>query len=214
MSEEKKIEMENPSAEEIKPTVPAVPPHKEYAKRMLNFSNFYIGFIAVVGVIMAIAVAVAVLYNVLLGVALALFGAFFYWTILSDNMSNMLGVRYVSLAGGIRITMCRARYGDVMWIPERLMGFDIIAIGDGAFKSPKNSELKKVFLPKTLSEIGKDIFEGCDALGDIYYQGSEEEFGKISCETDLSPYRIIFDAKYPPVAKKKKKLARQIQKII
>lgn len=217
MSEEKKIEIEENvvSAEgtpESQPNRPAVPPHKEYAKRMLNFSEFYVGFIVIVAIVMAIAIAIAVLYSVMLGVALALFGAFFYTTLLSDNMSKMLGFRYVSLAGGIRITMCRARYGEVMWMPDRLMGFDVIAIGDGAFKSPKNAELKKVFLPKTLKTIGKDIFEGCEAIEDIYYQGSEEEFSRIACETDLSHYRIIFDAKYPPLAKKKKKPSRAVQK--
>lgn len=217
MSEEKKIEIEENivSAElnpEPQPDRPAVPPHKEYAKRMLNFSEFYVGFIVIVGIVMAIAVAIAVLYSVMIGVALALFGAFFYTTLLSDNMSKMLGFRYVSLAGGIRITMCRARYGEVMWMPDRLMGFDVIEIGDGAFKSPKNAELKKVFLPKTLKTIGKDIFEGCEAIEDIYYQGSEEEFSRIACETDLSCYRIIFDAKYPPLAKKKKKTSRAVQK--
>ena len=225
MSEEKKIEIEEsavrtePAPEqsseqktEQKPAQPAVPPHKEYARRMLSFSSFYVGFIATVVAIMAIAVAVAVLFNVALGVALALFGVLFYTRILSDNMSKTLGFRYVSIVGGIRITMCRARYGDVMWMPEALMGFEVIAIGDAAFKSPKNSELKKVFLPRTLKVIGKDIFEGCEALEDIYYQGSEEEFAKIESETDMSAYRIIFDAKYPPLPKKKKKPAGAAKK--
>ena len=217
MSEEKKIEIEESdvsaeTAPEQKKQAPAVPPHKEYAKRMLNFSEFYIGFILTVGLIMAFAVVMAVLYSVAVGVALAAFGVLLYTTLLSDNMSKMLGFKYVSLAGGIRLTMCRARYGEVMWVPDRLMGFDVIAIGDGAFKSPRNVGLKKVFLPKTLTAIGKDVFEGCEALEDIYYQGSEEEFAKISCETELSAYRIIFDAKYPPVAKKKKKPAKAAQK--
>ena len=214
MSEENKIEI-NESAENApapQSARPANPPHKEYAKRMLSFSSFYIGFIVIVGVIMALAVAVAVLYNVMLGVAIAAFGVFFYTSFLSENLSKTLGFRYVSLAGGIRLTMCRARYGEVMWVPESLMWFDVIAIGDGAFTSPKNAELKKVFLPKTLTEIGKDVFSGCDALEDIYYQGSEEEFAKISSETDFSAYRIIFDAKYPPMPKKKKKPAAPAEK--
>ena len=210
MSEDKKIEIEETAPPEESATPPkserpAVPPHKEYAKRMLNFSDFYIGFIVIVGIIMAAAICVAVLYNVAFGVAIAAFGVFFYTSFLSENLSKTLGFRYVSLAGGIRLTMCRARYGEVMWVPDRLMWFDVIAIGDGAFKSEKNAELKKVFLPRTLTEIGKDVFEGCDSLEDIYYQGSEEDFAKISCGTDLSAYRIIFDAKYPPLLKRKKK---------
>lgn len=219
MSEENKIEIENTASseqateqpmetpaeqkQEQNTQRPAVPPHKEYARRMLNFSGFYIGFIAIVCAIMAIAIAVAVLYNVAFGVAIALFDVFFYMRLLSDNMFKTLGFKYVSIAGGVRLTSCRARYGEVMWVPENLMGFDVIELGDGAFCSQRNGELKKVFLPKTLKRIGKDVFEGCEALEDIYYQGSEDEFSRISSETELSAYRIIFDAKYPPIPKKK-----------
>lgn len=220
MAEENKIEIEKAaeSAErapeqvteqkpeqttEQKPARPALPPHKEYARRMLNFSGFYVGFIAIVCAIMAIAIAVAVLYNVAFGVAVALFDVFFYLRLLSDNMFKTLGFRYATGAGGMRLTACRARYGEVMWVPESLMGFEIIEISDGAFKTDKNKELKKVFLPKTLKRIGKDVFEGCEALEDIYFQGSEAEFSGIASETELSAYRIIFDAKYPPIPKKK-----------
>ena len=218
MSEEKNINTEQTaSVSDALESAPqkksaALPPHKEYAKRMLEFSNFYVGFIIVIGCIMASAVALAVIYNVLLGVAVATFGAVFYVSVLSDNLSRTLGFRYVSLAGGIRLTMCRARYGEVMWVPGQLMGFDVIAIGDGAFKSPKNGSLKKVFLPRTLKSIGKDVFSGCEELSDIYYQGSEEEFSKIESLTDLSAYRVNFDAKYPPMLKKKKKSAGAAKK--
>ena len=92
-----------------------------------------------------------------------------------------------------------------MWVPQRLMWFDVIEIGDRAFCAKRNAELKKVFLPLTLRRIGKDIFDGCPLIETIYYEGSKEAFDKIESDTDILGYSVIFDAKYPPVAKKKKK---------
>jgi hypothetical protein len=201
-SEEIALAEEKEQKEEKKP---ALPPHKEYAKRMIDFGNFYIGFLALIVAAMAAAVAVAILYNVMLGVSMAIFGVIIYAAMVPDNMSKNLGVRYESIVGGIKLTSCRPRYGEVMWVPDRLMWFDVIAIGDKAFSSKKNAELKKVFLPNTLKEIGEDVFSGCSALEDIYYQGSEDEWSKISSATDMSGYRLIFNAKYPPLPKKRKK---------
>ena len=209
MSEDKKDVMQGEDMNSLADTEkkekkPQLPPHMEYSKRMLEFSSYYTGILCMVAAIVFAAIALAVLYNVLVGVAIALFGVVLYSVMVSDNMSKTVGVRYTSIAGGIRLTLCRARYGDVMWVPSSLIGFDVIAIGDRAFSSPKNAELKRVFLPSTLKEIGVDIFAGCEALEVIYYQGSEEEWKKITTLTDTSAYKLVFDAKYPAPMKKKK----------
>lgn len=176
---------------------------EEYIKRMQAFSKFYISILVLVAAIMAGAIAAAVLYDVIAGISLGFFGAVLYAVQVPDRMSREVGVRYVSLAGGIRITACRARYGERLLIPNRLMWFDVIEIGDGAFSSDKNAELKEVFLPSTLKMIGKDVFSGCDALETIYYGGSKEDFGGVCSETDLSSFKIVFDAEYPKIPKKK-----------
>ena len=84
------------------------------------------------------------------------------------------------------------------------MRFDVTRIEDKAFLSKHNAELRCVFLPKTLLSIGKDVFEGCQSLEAIFFEGTEEEWERIEKETDLSSLRITFEAKYPPVVKKKK----------
>ena len=188
------------------PKKDVLPPHKEYAKRLLQFNTFYIQLLLSVGVIIAIGIALAVIYNVVLGVIVALSGVFLYRYLAVDEMSKKLGIRYSSGVGGITVLSCRARYGDVMWIPSRLIWFDVIKIGDKAFASEKNLELKRVFLPKTLKEIGSDIFEGCDALCEIHFEGTREEWEEIAKSSDVSTYKIYFDAKYPPIPKRKKKV--------
>jgi len=183
----------------------AIPPHKEYAKRLLQFNTFYIQLLLCVGVIIAIGIALAVIYNVVLGAIIALSGALLYRYLAVDEMSKKLGIRYTSGAGGVTVLSCRARYGDVIWIPRKLIWFDVIKIGDKAFASDKNLELKRVFLPKDLKEIGSDIFEGCGALCEIHFEGTQEEWDKIVKKSDLSLYKIYFEAKYPPIPKRKKK---------
>ncbi len=177
-------------------------PAEEYIKRMQAFSKFYISILALVAAIMAGAIVAAVLYDVLVGLSFALFGAILYAVQVSDRMSREVGMRYLSQAGGIRITTCRARYGERLFIPNSLMWFDVIEIGDSAFSSDKNAELKEVFLPSSLKVIGKDVFSGCDALETIYYEGTEEKFSEVLSETDLSGFKIVFDAEYPQIPKK------------
>ena len=80
----------------------------------------------------------------------------------------------------------------------------MIEIGDAAFASETNAELREVFLPSTLSVIGRDVFSGCESLEVIYYGGSEEAFGRVYSETDLSGVKIVFDAEYPQIPKKVK----------
>ena len=175
---------------------------EEYIKRMKAFSRFYVLMLIFVGALITGAIVAAVLYDVLVGVSVAFFGVIFYAVQVPEKMSKELGVRYVSLAGGIRMTKCRARYGERLLIPESLMWFDVIEIGDAAFASEKNRELREVFLPSTLKVIGRDVFSGCDALEVIYYGGSEEAFGRVYSETDLSGVKIVFDAEYPQIPKK------------
>ena len=175
---------------------------EEYIKRMRAFSRFYVAILAFVGAVMAGAIAAAVLYDVLVGVSVASFSVIFYAVEVPDKMSKELGVRYVSMAGGIRMTKCRARYGERLIIPENLMWFDVIEIGDEAFATDKNRELREVFLPSTLKVIGRDVFSGCESLEAIYYGGSEEAWSRVYSETDLSGIKIVFDAEYPQIPKK------------
>ena len=184
---------------------PALPPHKEYARRILKYKNYYFQLLCIMGAIAAVGVVVAVMFNLLFGVSLAVFSAVIYAFLASDEMYKSIGIKYKSVVGGIKLISCRATYGNVLWIPSSLIGFDVIEIGDRAFSSPKNDILTRVFLPKTLKKIGAEAFADCEALKEIFFEGTETEWNKIEKNTDISAYKIIFEAKYPPIPKKKKK---------
>ena len=186
------------------PAEVAIPPHKRYIQRLIKFQKYYFQLLMIVGGIIAVSVVIAVLYNLLLGVSTAIFAAILYNSWASSEMYKDIGLKYKSIAGGIKIIACKARYGEIMWIPASLIRFDVIEIDDRAFSSRNNEELSKLFLPKTLKYIGKDVFDGCDSLKEIFFEGNEEEWNKIEKKTDFSCYKVIFEAKYPPIPKKKK----------
>ncbi|MBQ8141508.1 MAG: hypothetical protein IJ038_07435 [Clostridia bacterium] len=191
--------------QEVKEERPALPPHKEYAKRNLQFHNYYNQLLFAICVAVVLAVAVAVAYNVVIGLSIGAVAAVIYAVFVSDEAYKKLGVKYKSIAGGAAVSACRARYGEVFWLPSRIIGFDVIRIDDRAFSSPKNEELKCVFLPSTLKEIGENIFEDCPSLCEIHFEGSEKDWERIEKKTDFSSLNLKFDAKYPPIPKKKNK---------
>ena len=181
-----------------------LPPHKRYIQRMQKFQKYYMQLIMIVGGIIAVSVVIAVVFNLLLGASIAVFAAILYASWTTSEMYRDIGLKYKSIVGGIKITACKARYGEIMWIPASLIHFDVIEIADNAFLGRSNEELTKLFLPKTLTYIGKDVFCGCESLKEIFFEGSKQDWEKIEKDTDMSCYKIIFDAKYPPMPKKKR----------
>ena len=198
----------NNEAEKV-PKKPELPPHKEYAKRMLGFNEKYIMTLCGAGVAIAAGIALAVFYEFIIGVAAAALGIVIYVKFVNADLYSLLGFEYKTYTDGLSLTLCRARYGDVMWIPAKLMYFDVTKIEDKAFSNKHNEELRCVFLPKSLKSIGKDVFEDCPALEDIFFEGSESEWEKIEKKTDFSALHLTFNAKYPPVKKKSKKKAEK-----
>ena len=198
-------ETDNSPAEEI-----FLPPDEEYIKRNLAFREYYRKLLCLVGAIEAAAITLGILWNVLVGVSVAVLGAVIYTVYASDESYKKLGGRYSSGVGGITLTKCRAVYGDTLIIPPSLIGLDVISIGDRAFcVSDKNNDLRIIYLPATLKTVGEDIFESCDSLDEIYFEGSEEEWEKIESRTDLSAYTVTFGAKYPELPKKEKKAKKK-----
>ena len=192
------------------PAAEALPPDEEYIKRTLAFRKYYKHLLYITGAIEAVAIALGVLWNVLVGASLAVLGAVIYFVYASDESYKRLGVKYSSGVGGITLTKCRAVYGDTLIIPPSLIGLDVISIGDKAFGvSDKNKDLRIICLPATLKAVGENVLDGCDALAEIYFEGSEEEWKRIDSRTDLSAYEITFGAEYPQLPKKEKKTKKK-----
>ncbi len=208
MSEEIKTTRENTSAnneQQIKDpkAAPALPPHKIYTRRLVKFRAYYSQLLITMGILAAISVVIAVAFNLIIGVAIAIATAIIYAFFVSDEMYKKLGIKYTSISGGLKINVSHARYGNVLWIPSNIIGLDVIEIGDRAFLSENNEALSCVFLPSTLKKIGENIFENCSSLTDVHFEGSEKQWRKIENKTDFSALNLKFDAKYPPLPKKK-----------
>lgn len=62
-------------------------------------------------------------------------------------------------------------------ITDLILSRNMGSIPEGAFKDMKN--LRRIWIPKGISYILKDTFIGCENLEEVYYEGSEEDFGKI-----------------------------------
>lgn len=195
--------------QEAQSQAPAKKPHKEYGARMQAFSAFYVQILVCVTAIIAIAIAAAVMYNVLVGIVVSISAVFFYKYMVNDKLKRSLGIGYKTVVGGLELTYCKAVYGGVIWIPARLIWHDVISIGTGALKSSEKYTLTRIFLPRTLGSISPDAFSGCDTLREIYFEGTEAEWQAIEGTDKLEGYSMLFEVKYPPVPKKKKKAVKQ-----
>ena len=72
-----------------------------------------------------------------------------------------------------------------------------------------SKSIKEIHLPKTLLRIGASAFAKLPALTDVYYEGSEEEWEKISQSAPLENVTMHFGEPIPkiqkPIKKKKNK---------
>ncbi|MBO7310472.1 MAG: hypothetical protein J6U86_03665, partial [Clostridia bacterium] len=78
-------------------------------------------------------------------------------------------------------------------------------IADRAFRSPKNSEAKEIYIPLGIEYIGKDIFGENSSFPVIYYEGKKEDWDKIKKDTDLGAAEIIFSTPIPTLPKASRK---------
>ena len=187
-----------PSAQESTPKKKK-DPEKLFPKRLEKFNGFYLLVVLASIVSLGVGIFVAVTSDLLWGVAIFFAAIFIYVYFTSSELHEKLGIWYKTDAGSLFVTKCRARYGDIFYIPARLLWYDVEEICDNAFFSPanKNAELRAIYLPKTLKRIGKNAFASCAALSEIHFEGTKEEFGKIENGTSLDGLEIIFGASYP-----------------
>lgn len=183
--------------------MPKLPPHKAYIKRLSAFNGFYLRLIIAIGVMLVAAIAVALLFSIVLGAAIVIAAVLLYRFFSQDELNKQLGLKFTSIVGGIRITSCAPRYGDVIWIPRTLAYFEVTELCDGAIKSSSSAELRCLFLPKSLRRIDPKAFSECESLSEIRFEGSREEWEGIEKPEELSGITLFFDAVYPPMSSKK-----------
>ena len=178
-------------------------PEQEYIKRICAYDKYYLRLVVCIAAVMAMAIVVMVIKNWLIGTCVAIVCAILYSTFASDEMFKGLGLKYKSTVGSVCVTGCRAKYGNEFYVPPRIMWYDVTEISDRAFDSPKNAGLTCVHFPKSLTNIGENIFENCPAIERVCFEGSEEEWNKIEKRTSFDGITIEFNVRYPEKPSKK-----------
>ena len=87
----------------------------------------------------------------------------------------------------------------------------ILRIGSYAFNGASN--LKTVFIPKTIEYIGHEAFEGCSSALEIRYQGSEEDWKKIRIAEDnpaLASVKMKYNCKHTSIELDQKELRLKV----
>lgn len=178
---------------------------EQYLKRLAGTHKNYRQLVICCAVVTVTAIGIAVMYQILLGVSLAIFcaGVFIYFS--SEDIYKQLGLSYTHECGTIHIKRAIAKYGDTLFIPSRLVWADVTRIDDNAFASDKNAELRSVYIPKSIRSVGKNVFGDHAVRIEIYYEGSEQDFRLIEGVETLVFGAISFGCAQPVLPPKQKK---------
>ena len=93
---------------------------------------------------------------------------------------------------GYSVSAGRAKYLDYVVVPEEYLGKPVVRIEEGGFR---NCEMKALYLPDNLEEIGAEAFYGCENLTDL----SISPYGKLKTVGDRAFYgcpqikEVLFD---------------------
>ncbi len=177
---------------------------KAYKTRLALFQKNYLTLVVAVGVALLGGIALAIHLNVWLGIAIALLAAAVYVYFSPRECKRVLGIGYKNTDGRIVITRAVPREGKTVIIPERLIWADVTDIARGAL-AVGEGELCEVYVPKSVTRIGENIFG--DEIGEltVRFQGNAEEWAAVEKHTDFEGITLVFDTPYPTLPKKQRK---------
>ncbi len=170
---------------------------ERYSLRLLEFEKFYLTVVLFSAAAVFVGIAVAVLFDLLIGAACSVAAAAVYVYFVCDEARKQLGIRYKNTCGHIVITKLICVYGDCLVLPSKFIYADVRVIGDGALDSEENNDLATLYLPSSIRRIGKDIFGEHTPLITVCFEGTREEWESIEKETDFSVCSILFECEYP-----------------
>ncbi len=175
---------------------------QKYVSALKKFSDFYVLLLCITGVACAAAITVAIMFNVIIGIAIAVFACAIYIYFSENKSRAILGIDYKNVCGSITVTHAFATYGTALFIPSLLIFADVTRLGDGAFNSQKNCNIKEIYLPASIEYIGKDIFGSTCIPDTVYFEGTSEDWNKIQKHTSFEEIKIVFNTQMPSLPKK------------
>ena len=172
-------------------------PDARYVTRLARFHRFYWWLVACMGAVCALATVVAVVANVLVGLCAAIVAAVLYHNFKKQKLAGTLGLSGIACEGGLCIVSASASGEDTLFIPDRLMGMRVRALGDTAFDGKGNEALTVLCLPSGLAPLEKDIFSSLPSLSTIRFAGTHEEWARIAAACILDGVTVECDVPYP-----------------
>ena len=172
-------------------------PAARYALRMRRFTNDYRLLVICMGTVSALAIVVAVVANVLVGLCAAVAVATIYTYYKRASLQKHLGLRCETTDDGLCVTALSADGTDTLFVPARLMGLRITSLGDAAFANEKNASVTALYLPATLKAIGRDLLAGLDTLETVFFEGSQDEWDSLPKQTDFGAVAVVPSTPYP-----------------
>ncbi len=175
----------------------SLPHGARYVYRMRRHEQSYLTLVIIIGAIMAMAIVVAVVANVLVGLSIAIVAAFAYEHFKKNAMRRILRLSYAAVTEGLCVTLLSANGEAELYVPDRLIGLRVTALGNAPFATVGNESVTALYLPSTLTTVGKDVFSGLDSLESICFEGSRDAWEHIAGINAFADIPVTYDVPYP-----------------
>ena len=187
--------------------------NEKFLSALKKTAELYRNITVICAIIVAGAIAVAALWNVFVGLAMGIAAVLLYMFMSKKALEKWLGISYKSTSGELTVTKIDAKHKEEIWIPSRLIGLDVTVIEKNAFSAEGSKLVKKLHLPATLKEIEEGAFDGCEALEELYFEGTDCEWKEIKNSEKLSSLKITFCDSSAYTFTKKAKKAKKIKTV-
>lgn len=177
---------------------------QKFLNSLKKANKGYIWAIVIAGIIATAAIICSVHYRVSLGALLLVLSAVTYLAIVINLLYSTLGIAYKAYHGGMTVTAFYGKDRKIVYVPDKVMMLTVTEIGKKAFTHESSKSIKEIHLPNTLLRIGASAFAKLPALTDVYYEGSQEEWEKISELAPLENVTLHFNEPIPRIQKPKK----------
>ncbi len=175
----------------------ALAPEGRYSRRLYGFEKYYLTLVLLSAAAVMCGIAVAIFLNLLVGASTVLLAAFAYVYFVGDEARKQLGIRYANIGGHIVIKSLACVYGDCLAVPAKFIYADVRVLDDGALDTEKNQVLTRLYLPRTLRRIGKNILGDTPHPITVCFEGTREEWSAIDTQTDFCGCEILFECEQP-----------------
>ena len=99
-----------------------------FAYKLKKLNSFYFQLIVLCGIVAAATIAVAIIANALIGIAVAVALSLIYLYFSRDEIKRSLGIVFTVEGANIKIRKLRAVIVDDGFIPPRLMWYDVTTL--------------------------------------------------------------------------------------